>query len=437
MDDRITVRINGTDVAVAADPRSSLLDVLREDCGLTGTKNGCSTGECGACTVLVDGQPRCACLTPAGVGGAITTIEGLRADPVGEELIDAFAREGAVQCGFCSPGMVTAAWAGLACGLEPVESLRGNLCRCTGYKPILAAVARVATRPVVPTDVRAVEASADGRFVVPATLTEAVAAIREPSVLVGGGTSLMAAGLLDGHRAVWIGGLAELRTIGRTAPSLWIGGAVTWTRLRADPTVARLFPALAQAAAGVGGPQIQFAGTLGGNLAAAAPGADGFPPLAVHDAEVELMSATGTRRVRLTELVKGPGESVISCDEILTRVLLPIPARPRFEFFVKAGPRKGNAMIDKITIAVSAVREGDRLHDVRIALGAAGPTVLRATEAEQVLADGRVTPDRIAAAATAAEAIADPIDDVRETAAYRRRLVRGVLVRELTQRLQG
>ena len=79
------------------------------------------------------------------------------------------------------------------------------------------------------------------------------------------------------------------------------------------------------------------------------------------------------------------------------------------------------------------MREGDRLHDVRIALGAAGPTVLRASEAEQVLADGPLTTDRIAAAAAAAEAIADPIDDVRETAAYRRRLVRGVMVRELTR----
>lgn len=428
----MTLHVNG-DRVLPADPRTSLLDVLREECGSIGTKNGCAEGECGACTVLVDGAARCACLTPVGVVGAVTTIEGLHADPVGAELIDAFAAASAVQCGFCSPGFVAAAWAGLACGQERVASLRGNLCRCTGYKPILAAVASVRSRPSMPA-AAIVQPSADPRFVVPATLAEACAVIGGDRVIVGGGTALMAAGGLVGP-AVWVGGLAELREISQAAGQLRIGGAVTWSQLHGDRAVARLLPALAQAAAGVGGPQIQNAGTLGGNLAGALPGADGFPPLAVHNAEVELTSTAGVRRVLLTDLVKAPGESVIGADEILTAIVVPVPVEPRLEFFVKVGPRKGRSMIDKVTVAVSAARDGDRLRDVRIALGAAGPTVLRATEAEQVLGAGPLTTERILAATAAAAALADPIDDVRPTAAYRKRLVRGLLIRELTARL--
>ncbi len=138
--------LNGTPVDVAAPPMRRLLDVLREECGLTGTKEGCGEGECGACTVLVDGEPVCSCLVPFAQarGSEVVTIEGLSAD---HPMLQAFVAEGGAQCGACTPGMIVAAVAlGPKPSLEQVRAgLVGNLCRCTGYEAIYRAVLR-ATR---------------------------------------------------------------------------------------------------------------------------------------------------------------------------------------------------------------------------------------------------------------------------------------------------
>lgn len=132
--------LNGAAVDVEAPPMRRLLDVLREACGLTGSKEGCGEGECGACTVLVDGVPVNSCLVPFAQvrGREVTTIEGLAGHP----LLERFAREGAAQCGFCIPGMIVAASA-RAPGEDPRRALAGNLCRCTGYTAILRAVGEV------------------------------------------------------------------------------------------------------------------------------------------------------------------------------------------------------------------------------------------------------------------------------------------------------
>jgi aerobic-type carbon monoxide dehydrogenase small subunit (CoxS/CutS family) len=141
------LRLNGVEKDVDAHPMKRLLDVLREECGLTGTKEGCGEGECGACTVLVDGAPVCACLVPwAQVEGAeVTTIEGLGAD---HPLQHAFMDQVGAQCGICTPGMVLAA---LALGPNPTieqvkVGLAGNLCRCTGYEAIYRAIEAAGNR---------------------------------------------------------------------------------------------------------------------------------------------------------------------------------------------------------------------------------------------------------------------------------------------------
>jgi aerobic carbon-monoxide dehydrogenase small subunit len=132
--------LNGKSRNVPAPPMKRLLDVLREDCGLTGTKEGCGEGECGACTVIVDGLPVNSCLVPfAQVRGAsVTTIEGLRGHP----LQESFVLEGGAQCGICTPGMILAAVAlpKNAARDEIRTGLAGNICRCTGYTAIYRAV---------------------------------------------------------------------------------------------------------------------------------------------------------------------------------------------------------------------------------------------------------------------------------------------------------
>ena len=140
-------RLNGKAVDVAAAPMKRLLDVLREECGLTGTKEGCGEGECGACTVLLDGEPVNSCLIPfaQASGAKVTTIEGLKGK---HPLQDAFVTEGGAQCGICTPGMILAAAAlPMKASLDEIRvGLAGNLCRCTGYEGIYRAIRKAAKK---------------------------------------------------------------------------------------------------------------------------------------------------------------------------------------------------------------------------------------------------------------------------------------------------
>ncbi len=152
----LRLRVNGSRVVVAAPPNATLLSVLRDTLNLTGTKCGCGEGDCGACTVLLDGRPVNSCLLLAAEaeGKEITTIEGLSAEGELHPVQRAFVETGAIQCGFCSPGMILAAKALLDRNPDPSEeeirgALSGNLCRCTGYVRILEAVRRAA-RPGLP-----------------------------------------------------------------------------------------------------------------------------------------------------------------------------------------------------------------------------------------------------------------------------------------------
>lgn len=145
----IQVHVNGEAHEVAVEPQATLLEVLREELGLTGTKEGCGTGECGSCTVLVDGSPILSCLTLAAdcEGRAIQTVEGLTPEGKLTPLQEAFVDAGAVQCGFCTPGMVLSATALLRENPRPAlpeieKALEGNLCRCTGYNKIVDAIQR-------------------------------------------------------------------------------------------------------------------------------------------------------------------------------------------------------------------------------------------------------------------------------------------------------
>ena len=149
----MVLSVNGEDQEVAFAPHKTLLEVLREDMDLTGTKHGCELGECGACTVLVDGEPRLSCLV-LGLecdGRDIRTIEGLAQPEAPHPLQTAYGELGASQCGYCSPGFLMTASALLADDVNPtreriVEELGGNICRCTGYLKIFEAVERAAAR---------------------------------------------------------------------------------------------------------------------------------------------------------------------------------------------------------------------------------------------------------------------------------------------------
>ena len=150
---KIRFTLNGKELLIHAPPDRRVVDLLREDLGLSGTKEGCGSGECGACAILVDGEARLSCLMLAAQleGRSIITVEGLSSDRSLHPVQQAFVEAGAVQCGFCTPGMVLVSVDFLQHNPMPTraeirEALSGNLCRCTGYQKIVDAVERVSSK---------------------------------------------------------------------------------------------------------------------------------------------------------------------------------------------------------------------------------------------------------------------------------------------------
>jgi carbon-monoxide dehydrogenase small subunit len=162
-----TLTVNGTSYPVELDPHVSLLNAVRDEIGLTGSKEGCDDSECGACMMLLDGRPVNACsyLALQAEGREVTTVEGLAGDEEVGPLQRAFLQQGGVQCGFCTPGMLVSATALLRDNPDPTEEeirigLSGNLCRCTGYQGIVRAVRQAATGTVPPLGAAPVHADA-------------------------------------------------------------------------------------------------------------------------------------------------------------------------------------------------------------------------------------------------------------------------------------
>jgi carbon-monoxide dehydrogenase small subunit len=150
---KVSFELNGKDVIVETRPNQTLVDLLRDELGITSVKKGCEQGECGACTLMVDGVAVTSCivLAPQVEGRKVTTLEGLEDDPLMEKLRAAYVENGAVQCGFCTPGMLISSYALLKVNTNPTQDevkigIEGNICRCTGYTKIIAAIHDAAER---------------------------------------------------------------------------------------------------------------------------------------------------------------------------------------------------------------------------------------------------------------------------------------------------
>ena len=237
---------------------------------------------------------------------------------------------------------------------------------------------------------------------------------RPDAVPIQGGTDVMVELNFDRGRPPTLLNLnevEELRGWSRENGTVWLGAGLTYTEAM-EPPLSELLPALAEASRTVGGPQIRNRGTIGGNLGTASPAGDALPPLLLENADVEMASVRGTRRMPLTEFLVGPKRNAMSDDELIAGVhVKPVSGR---ETFMKIGPR--NAMV--ISVVSLALRVDG---DVHAAFGSAGPvpTLVRASTD-----DVHTLPERVADAAS-------PIDDVRGTAEYRRHALRVLTKRAL------
>ena len=260
-------------------------------------------------------------------------------------------------------------------------------------------------------------------LICPTTLTDALATLaREPDVWrpFAGGTDLMVlldSGMLSHQRFISLWGLPELRGIevGKNVVSL--GALTTYTDLLEHSVIRTDFPLLCDAAAQTGGVATQNRGTLGGNIGNASPAADTPPALLVYEAELELLSARGARRVPYDRFHTGYKTSVLAPGEIIARIHL--PRREGWTAtFRKIGTRRAQA-IAKICFAGAAEVDGRTVRDVRIAFGSVAPTVVRARNAEGSLRGRDLTDEAATAAVEALAADITPIDDIRSTARYR------------------
>ncbi len=282
----------------------------------------------------------------------------------------------------------------------------------------------------------------------PASLAEALDLLAsEPGKWrpFAGGTDLMVqleSGALPEGRYLGLWKLAELRGIRETDSGVEIGALTTYTDILNSAVVRRDYGLLCRAAQETGGVATQNRGTIGGNIANASPAADTPPALIVYEAEVELISARGIRRVQYDAFHLGYKKMDLAPDELIARVRLPKrtsgPGRGWSEYYRKVGTRRAQA-ISKVCLAAAMKIDPAtaQIDDVRIAFGSVAPTVVRARGAERALRGHRVDPLSVAAALAALAHDIAPIDDIRSTARYRlsvaQRILREWLERRMTQ----
>jgi len=432
-DNRIRFTLNGQQMALPAGTIATrtLLDWLREDARLTGTKEGCAEGDCGACTVVLeDGarrEPINACLATLGQmhGRAIRTVEG-----IGRAVAEALADADGTQCGFCTPGIVMSAWAWTREGGDAHEALAGNLCRCTGYRPILEAMGRMQDDGVRADAVAPAPASfatPEQVFHLPATLAEAVALKRAlpDAWLLAGGTDL---GLrFSEHRenppaVIALLNMAELRGLRVDGTGIRIGAAEPYSALHeacaGDAGFAPLAPYLAR----LGSRQIRAMGTVGGNLGTASPIGDALPILLALDAVVE----TSARELPVADFLLDYRRNALAADEIIAAIRLPRPA-PGALLVAEKLSRRHDQDISAVAMVARVEFAGGVVSRARIAFGGMAATTRRATGAEGALIGRALTRETARDAAAALDFT--PLSDWRGSAEWRMTAARGLVER--------
>lgn len=445
---KFNMTVNGKNIHINAPPLRRLLDILREDLELTGTKEGCGEGECGACSVIMDGMLVNSCMVPAIQlpGKDILTIEGLGSPEEPDPLQRAFVEEGAVQCGFCTPGMVMASRFLLSQNGNPDKEqirmgLAGNLCRCTGYERIFRAVERAAEEGYGESIKPSFFLSTPGHFelcedeknriFIPYSIGEALAILKtkgEDTTILAGTTDIMVQ-LKDGRKEpetlMDISRIPELSDISLEGDSLQIGSCSTYSRIYCNPIVQSHFPALEKAARLNGAITLQNRATLGGNLMTASPAADMPPVLMALGAKAILRSISGSREISIPELWTGYRSTVRLPEEILVGIRIPLPSENSRQVFYKRGSR---AMLTIARVSLAAYIEIDihwRIIEPRFAVGTMGKTAFMLEDLQDFLRGKYIAEDLALKAGKIASESVNP----RKTPEYRKQ-VTGNLVKK-------
>ncbi len=440
------LRINGEAHDISRVPlHETILDLLRHR-GLTGSKCGCNEGDCGACSLLLrkpDGRLRaingCLALVHSLAGREILTVEGLAQNDTLHPAQAAMIACNGSQCGYCTPGFIASMAEAHQRGIHDDEAISdqlcGNLCRCTGYRPIrdaMHAALREKSSLPAPTHLPPPPPSTttpDGPFLRPTTLAEALRLKRDhpAATFIAGATELAVLINKRGRRfpsLISLDRIAELLAI-RQTPYQWeIGAAVPLTDIQ--DALAGEIPAIDAMLRLFASCQIRHRATLGGNLATASPIGDSAPLLLALDASLILASADGERTIPLHDFFTGYRKTLLRDDELIRAILIPRKLPGRCEFHKVSKRREMDISIVAAAFRV-ATDENGIVREARLAYGGVAATPLRALEAERLLLDKplSLTPEILAALDHAFS----PIDDLRGSAAYRKLLIRDLLAK--------
>ena len=445
-------------------PTRTVLEWLRGEARACGTKEGCAEGDCGACTVVL-GEPAgegmvwravnaCILFLPALDGRQLLTVEHLReADGALHPVQRAMVAHHGSQCGFCTPGFVMSLFALYHAGTAPDrraanEALAGNLCRCTGYRPILdaardacagkpadrfAASARdIAARLRGLADPEPLEVVADGvRFLAPRTVTqlaETVLAHPEATILAGG--TDVGLWVTKQHRAlptvIAVERVADFARVEERGGMLRIGAGATYEDALA--AIDRRWPDFARMTRRIGSRQIRNRGTIGGNVANASPIGDTPPAFLALDATLVLRRGAAQRRLPVAEFFLSYRKTALAAGEFLEAIEVPLPANGEIFAIYKVSKR----FEQDISAVCGAFRL--RLHegkvaDIRIGFGGMAAIPKRAAATEAALSGKPWTRENVTAAMAALAVEFAPLSDMRASAAYRALVARNLLLR--------
>ncbi len=460
---KIEFLLNGETVRITGEPATrTLLEWLRERKKLTGTKEGCNEGDCGACSVMVSSLVKgdtdrtvehqtlnaCILFLPQLHGKSVRTVEGLQG-PLGEmhPVQAAMVDHHGSQCGFCTPGFVMSmATAHRNGDRNHNDVLAGNLCRCTGYAPIIRAADAAAGVEVpdwLEDDVDALAALASnaaadiGGAYVPKTLAELSDwyLANPDATLIGGATDVglwVTKRLVDLNQPCLLSQVAELRQIDVSQDGLRIGAAVTLSELQV--VIAEYHPDFAEMIRRFGSTQVRNAATIGGNIANGSPIGDGPPALIALGARLHLRKGDETRDMALEDFFVAYGQQDITAGEFVEAVSIPRQTdRLKCYKISKRFDQDISAVCGCFNIAI---KDG-LVSDARIAFGGMAATPKRASHVEAALNGKSWTDETIRAALKAFGKDYAPLNDMRASADYRMQVARNLLLRYFAESQLG
>ena len=455
-------------------PDTTLLEFLRTEVVQRGTKEGCASGDCGACTVVI-AEPEGdqlryrsinSCITYLGAvdGCQVITVEGLSSSsealhPAQQVMVDHHAS----QCGFCTPGFVMSLFAMMHQPLKTpsqasiYEALGGNLCRCTGYRPIMDAAKALllSELPDLFTDKEAEQlqrlkqwqkekapstftlTSTDSAFFAsPKSIKSLIKLLDEhpDARIVAGSTDLAletTQQLSTLPKLIYTGHVAEMRVLEDHPDTLEIGAAVTYSE--AETMLTKTFPALSHLLHRLGSLQVRNQGTLGGNIANASPIGDMPPVLLALDARLRIRNAQGVTEIPINEFFTGYRQTRLTTGSVIESIILPKLSDHSFFRIYKLSKRLDDD-ISAVCLALHLRLDGNRIIDARLGLGGMAAIPARAYQAESALIGKDFISDELHEAQMALSAEFSPLSDVRASAEYRMKSVQNLLLRATLER---